>query len=73
MRKLTGVLLAIIFLLFGIILGFLFAPIKKGICIKDVGNNNGSNNKENSNCGTASTDKEKKLSDSYTFEPKKRK
>lgn len=40
MRKATGFLLSIIFLLFGVIVGFLIAPIKKGIY---CGNNNSNN------------------------------
>lgn len=46
MRRATGFLLSIIFLLFGVILGFLIAPIKKGIY---CGNNNGSGNSNANN------------------------
>lgn len=46
MRKATGFLLSIIFLLSGIILGFFIEPVKKGIY---CGNNNGNNNSNANN------------------------
>lgn len=47
MRKSTAVLLALFCLNAGIVMGFLFAPIKKGVYMK-MGNNCGNNsgNKE---------------------------
>lgn len=71
MKKLTGCLLSIIFLLFGIILGFFVAPIKKGIY---CGNNSGNNN-SNTNNPTYSSEKPyqiKKVADgraSYVYNP----
>lgn len=44
MKKRTGFMLALIFLLLGIIIGFLAGPIKRGI-----GNNNGNSNVYNYN------------------------
>lgn len=44
MKKRTGFMLALNFLLLGIIIGFLIGPIKKGI-----GNNNGNSNVYNYN------------------------
>lgn len=44
MKKRTGFMLSIVFLLLGIIIGFLAGPIKKGI-----GNNNGNSNVYNYN------------------------
>lgn len=40
MNKLIGVLLSATFLCLGVIIGFLFAPVKKGVY---CGNNNGNN------------------------------
>lgn len=38
MRKSTGILLSVVMLLLGIIMGFLFSPIKGGL---NIGNNSG--------------------------------
>lgn len=48
MRKLTGFLLATTMFFMGVTLGFLFAPIKKGICIGNNSGNRGSG--QNSKC-----------------------
>ena len=58
MKKSTAILISTICFLSGIIIGFLFAPIKKGI---SIGNNSGNNNGNNNGCIPKKNDAATKL------------
>ncbi len=63
MRKSTAILMSMVLFFFGIIIGFLISPIKKGIY---CGNNNGNNN---SDVDIGENDNKK---NHYDFNPKEK-